>query len=172
VKKAERIYVAVDVSNLWKSCREQYGSNARLDFQILSELIPARLRPLSVSQHLVAYIVTNPKQKHHAFYTALRSYGFTIRERFMKYDKAAGKPTRTDWDVGMTIDAVAQLDSYDTYALVSGDGDFAQLLRFLNARKKRTMVLTFSGSASKKLYEAADDVVVLNEDIVYHLEGL
>ena len=169
MRNTKRIYVACDVSNLWKSCREQYGSNARLDFQVLSQLIPARVHPLSVKQHLVAYIVTNPKQKHHAFYTALRGYGFNIRERFMKYDKAGGRPTRTDWDVGMTIDAVSKIDEYDVFALGSGDGDFAQLLRHLKQNGKETMVLTFSGSASKKLYETADEVITLNEDAVYHL---
>jgi uncharacterized LabA/DUF88 family protein len=165
--ETERIYVACDVSNLWKLCRKQYGNDARLNFQTLSEVVPASRYPAPVRQKLVAYIVTNPKQSHHAFYATLRSFGFTVRERFMRFDKAAHKPTRTDWDVGITIDALVQAKKYDTFVLVSGDGDFAPLLRQLKQWKKRTMVLTFEAGTSKHLYDAADEVKLLTEDVVF-----
>lgn len=159
--------MACDVSNLWKSCREQYGSDARLDFQVLGRLISAKRHPNPVQVHPVAYLVTNPRQKHHAFYGALRGYGFTIRERFMKFDKSRGKPTRTDWDVGITIDALDALNTYDTFALVSGDGDFAQLLRYLKTKDKTTLVVSYSASISRSLYKVADEVITLGKDSMY-----
>lgn len=163
---AIRAYVALDVSNLWKSCKEQFGREARIDFQILSQFVPSRLRPEEVSQELVAYIVTNPKQRHHAFYAALRNYGYRVQQRYMKYDKA-DRPTRTDWDVGITIDAIDRIDSYDLFVLASGDGDFSQLLSYLHQRQKKTMVLSFENSTAKSLYKTADQLITLTEDVVF-----
>lgn len=159
--------MACDVSNLWKSCRDQYGLDSRLDFQILSRLLPAKRHPRAVDMCQVAYLVTNAKQKHHAFYSALRGYGYTIRERVMRFDKSKGKPTRTDWDVGITIDALDLVDEYDTFALASGDGDFTQLLRYLKLRGKNTVVVTFDCALSKSLYKVADEVIILGKDSVF-----
>jgi hypothetical protein len=60
--RVERIYVACDVSNLWKACREEFGQQARVDFQVLANMVPASRHPEPVRQKLVAYLVTNPKQ--------------------------------------------------------------------------------------------------------------
>ena len=140
--------------------------DARVDFQILSEMVPGSLHPEDVSQELVAYTVTNPKQKHHAFYAALKKYGYAVKERFLKYDKSQ-KPTRTDWDVGITIDALDKIDSYDLFVLVSGDGDFSLLLEHLSQKKKKTMVLSFAQSAAKSLYAASDTFIPLSRSVTF-----
>lgn len=158
--------MAVDVSNLWKSCREAFGGKARIDFQILSRLVQSHRHPDPVEQKATAYIVTNPKQKHHAFYAALRGYGYAVKERFMRWEKS--KPTHTDWDVGITIDALDKIDTYDTFCLASGDGDFSQLMRYLRTRGKTTMVLTFPHSGAKSLYKASTSVISLTEDVIYN----
>lgn len=170
MSEPERIFVAVDVANLWKSCRQQFGDAARVDFQVLSEFVPAMRHPSAVKQRLTAYLSTNPKQKHHVLSQVLRSFGYGIRERFMRYDKTSGKPTRTDWDVGITIDAIDQLTDYDTFVLVSGDGDFGMLLEYLKGKGKKTIVLTFEHSASRSLYEIADELHIFKDNIVF-VEG-
>lgn len=164
----DRYYVAVDVANVWKSCRLQYGDQARLDFQVLSAMVPALKHPSKINQRLVAYSITNPKQRHHSFSQVLRSFGYHVRERFLRYEKGLDKPTRSDWDVGITIDAIDQLDSYDTFVLVSGDGDFSQLLEYLKSKDKQTMVITFEKATARSLYEAADELHLLKEDVVYY----
>jgi uncharacterized LabA/DUF88 family protein len=166
--RVERIYVACDVSNLWKACREEFGQQARVDFQVLANMVPASRHPEPVRQKLVAYLVTNPKQSCKTLYRAMRGHGFDIRERFMRFDKSKGKPTRTDWDVGITIDALHHRDSYDTFVLISGDGDFSPLLRHLRIKcKKRTLVYSFNKSLARSLYSSAEQVIRLTEDVVY-----
>lgn len=163
----ERVFTAVDVSNVFKSCRETYGANSRIDFQKLAALIPSLRYPDSIQQRLLAYIVTDPDQKHHAFEQVLYSFGYQVKQRFLKYAKGLTKPMHSDWDVGITIDAVDQLDLYDTFALVSGDGDFSQLLDYIKKKGKKTLVLTFQKSTSKSLYEVADELHLFTNDIVF-----
>lgn len=165
-----RALVACDVANLWKSCREEFGDDARVDFQVLSQIVPTIVDE-EVNQKLIAYIVTNPRQKHHAFEAALRGFGYEIRERFLRYEKGLSTPFRTDWDVGITIDAIAAVGDYDTFVLVSGDGDFALLLDYLKGLGKTTIVLTFAHSSSKLLHDAADRIFYFSEDIVYKQPG-
>ena len=166
--ECERIFVACDVSNLFRSCRDVYGDSARVDFQILSAMIPAMEYPRTVNQKLMAYIVTDPKQRHHGFSNALCSYGFNVRERFMSREKAGDQLTRTDWDVGITIDAIDNIDNYDTFALVSGDGDFSILLDYMKVREKKTLVLSFEKCTARSLYAAADKHVMLTQSILFN----
>jgi uncharacterized LabA/DUF88 family protein len=168
MEERERIYTAIDLANLWKSCREEFGNEARVDFQVLSEMIPAMRHPSRIQQKLVAYMVTNPDQRHHIFAQVLRSFGYQVRERFMRHEKGLLKPMRTDWDVGITIDAMDQIDNYDTFALVSGDGDFSMLLEFLKAKGKKTIVLAFKRSTSQLLYGSADELRVFDEGILFN----
>jgi uncharacterized LabA/DUF88 family protein len=169
----ERLYVACDVSNLWRACRREFGVDARLDFEALGNLVPTLRRPADVTQRLVAYIVSHYKTKNEAFVEALSGFGYTIRERRMAYEKFKAtevKPTRTDWDVGITIDAIDLLNEYDTFVLMSGDGDFSQLLDYLRLRGKRTLVASFESSLAGSLYVSAHDVVKLDRSIIYQVQ--
>lgn len=167
MEDCERMYVATDVANLWRSCRDEFGALARVDFQILSEMMRGLRYPNQISQQLVAYIVTDPKQGHHSMSQVLRSFGYQIRERFLRHHKGMKKPTRSDWDVGITVDAIDRLNDYDTFVLCSGDGDFVYLLEYLKVRGKRVVVLTFEKSTALSLYETADELHILKGSILY-----
>lgn len=158
--------MACDVANLWKACRGQFGKDARVDFRVLSEVIPAILDG-PVAQKLVAYIITNPKQAHHVFVQALQDFGYEVRERFLRYEKGHGV-LHTDWGVGMAIDAIDKADEYDTFVLVSGDGDFSPLLSYLKEElHKETVVLAFQNSLSSVLHRASDLIYHFSSDIIY-----
>lgn len=166
----ERVYVACDVSNLWHACRKEFGEAARLDFLALSRLVPSLRQPQQVTQQIVAYIVSHYKKNSEAFVNTLRGYGYRVRERHMMYAKmeqTRTKPTRTDWDVGITIDAIDHLSEYDRFVLMSGDGDFGQLIDYLRHRGKETTVLSFKDALSRGLYDHANEVVTLDKSVVF-----
>lgn len=162
---SERVYVAVDAANLLRSCRDVHGHHARVDFQVLRDL-PCRLRGQDVTVQSVAYVVHDPARKVQTFSQVLHAYGYVVRARTMRHQKGILKPMHTDWDVGITIDALDKLDEYDTFVLVSGDGDFAQLLEYLRAKGKQTVVLSFEGTTSRLLYESADELHMLGVDVL------
>lgn len=167
-----RFYVALDVSNLWKSCQERYGEAARVDFRVLSEMLPT-LYPEPIQQRLVAYVVMNQmgsQQKPHAFVSVLHSFGYLVKQQFLhRVNKT--RTLYTDWNVGITIDAVAGIDDYDTFVLMSGDGDFSLLLEFLRDRGKKTMVMAFPTSISNTLNAAADELIPLTHSAVFGLDN-
>jgi len=171
----ERVYVAVDVSNLWHACRKQFGDTARLDFLALSKMVQALRHPAQIRQQLVAYTITHSRTRPGAFVNTLKTYGYEVRERHMSYTKVTKtlfKPFRTDWDVGITIDAIHAMSSYDTFCLMSGDADFDQLIDYLRYQGKHTLVLSFEDVFGRRLYNHADDVVMLDRSVVFERAGV
>ena len=160
-----RAYVACDVANISKSCKNEFGNSAKVNFKTLARVIPTIINE-EIDQKLVAYIVTSPKYNHQPFESALKGFGYDVRKRFMRYDKGMVTPFRTDWDVGITIDAIANSADYDVFVLVSGDGDFAMLLEYLRQLGKRTIAISFRGSSSHLLHDAADQLFYFSEDIL------
>lgn len=182
--KVERVYVAVDVSNLWHSSREQFGSNARVDFGKLRELVLGKpLARIPRKARMVAYTITAStrarangriryvdKSKNDRFLSTLEKIGFEIRNRDMHAEKGIKKSFHTDWDVGIAVDAIKYLDTYDTFTLVSGDGDYAILMEELRSKGKYVEVITVESTTSRILHATADRVIHITKDHLYFQE--
>jgi uncharacterized LabA/DUF88 family protein len=168
------ILVAVDVQNIWYAGKAQFGPFARLDYNKLLDLVKT-----SYSNHrlrLYAYTIT-PKtkltqegdiktidRKNEGFIFYLEQLGFKVKDRVVVREKNSEKPFGTDWDVGITIDAMKYSDRYDTFVLVSGDGDYNLLLEELVNQGKKTEVITFRSSTSRFLHQYAHRITYLTED--------
>jgi uncharacterized protein (TIGR00288 family) len=76
---------------------------------------------------------------------------------------------KADWDVGITIDAIRISPTVDTIVLVSGDGDFIQLVEYLKNQGKRVEIIAFNRTASSKLQEIADEFINLEDDLERYL---
>jgi uncharacterized LabA/DUF88 family protein len=72
---------------------------------------------------------------------------------------------KADWDVGIAIDIVRMSEKIDTVVLVSGDGDFTELLKYVRSRGIRAEVMAFKKTTSMKLVEEADAFTDLGGDI-------
>ena len=64
----------------------------------------------------------------------------------------------------LTIDARDGLSNYDAFVLLSGDGDFVKLIKYLKGMKKKTVVVAPSDRFSENLEKAANQIIYL-EDI-------
>lgn len=63
----------------------------------------------------------------------------------------------------MTIDALDGIDVYDVFVLLSGDGDFVKLIKYLKGKRKKTVVIAPSERLSDNLEEAANQVIYLED---------
>ncbi len=61
-----------------------------------------------------------------------------------------------NWDLGIAVDMIEQAEKMDIVALVSGDGDFAPVVRMLQRMGKKVEVYSFENTISSELREAAD----------------
>ena len=80
------------------------------------------------------------------------------------YDSTTGQfKHKCNFDVELTVDALDNIDKYDCVVLVSGDGDFVRLIKYLKGRKKKTVVVAPSKRLSWNLKRAANQVPYLDD---------
>jgi len=154
--KGQKVAVLIDVQNLYHSAKNLYS--ARVNFQEVLKLAVSE-RNLIRS---FAYVVRTKSGEEKPFFEALTKLGLEMRVRDLQ--EFYGGLKKADWDVGITVDAIRMAPSVDTVVLVSGDGDFLQLIEYLKNQGKRVEVMAFGRSASSKLKEAADEFIDIEKN--------
>jgi len=156
INKAQRIGVFVDVQNMYYSAKSMY--KAKVDFaQILKEAVNGR----SLIRAITYAIKTTIIKEETSFFDALEKIGFEVKTKDLQVFYGGHK--KGDWDIGIAMDMIELAPKLDTAVLVSGDGDFAELVRHLkHALGVRVEVIAFGKSSSSKLREAADSFIDLD----------
>ncbi len=144
----QRVGVFVDIQNMYYSAINLYDS--KVDFRkILNDGVAGR----SLIRAF-AYVVKADIGEEESFFEALEKMGFDVRSKDLQVFQGGQK--KGDWDVGLAMDAVRLAPKLDAVVLVSGDGDFTDLVRYLNSQGCRVEVMAFRKSTSSHLIEAAD----------------
>ncbi len=101
-----------------------------------------------------AYLFIGYQKKNHGLYAALQSDGYDLVFKEVTYDRA-GKP-KGNVDAELVLQAAAiDFVNYDKAVIVSSDGDFACLVRFLAAKGKLRTVLSPSAKKASALLKRA-----------------
>ena len=146
----QRVGIFVDVQNVFYAAKRMQG---KLDY---NKLLAAALRGrvLSVAY---AYVIRSPENPNPGFWDALADMGFTIRSKdlHVRQDGTA----KGNWDMGMAMDAVRLHDRLDIAVLVTGDGDFVDLMKLLQAEGLRVEILSFPHNTASELIDQADQYI-------------
>lgn len=152
----QRVGVFVDVQNMYYSARALYEQ--RVDFgQILQEAVGDRQLIRAF-----AYVIQADNEDEGTFFDALQERGYELRMKELL--NFHGGNSKGDWDVGLAMDVVRMVDKLDVVVLVSGDGDFKDLLQYVKGHGARAEVMAFGSSASSQLVAEADAVYDLAQD--------
>ncbi len=153
--KEQRVGVFVDVSNMYYSAKNLYG--AKVDFSKV-------LRQAVSNRKLIrafAYAIKADVGSEKDFFDALSIQGFEVRTKELQVFVDGAK--KGDWDVGLCMDVIRLMDKIDVMVLVSGDGDYIDLLDYSASRGVRTEVISFGRNSSSKLVDRADDFVDMDK---------
>ena len=151
----QRVGVFVDVQNLYYSARNIY--NARVNFSaLLKETVGSRKLIRAI-----AYVIRAQMPEEQTFFDALSKAGFEVKAKDLQV--FFGGIKKGDWDVGITMDMIKQMNKLDSIVLASGDGDYLPLVEYLKNFGVRVEVIAFGKSASSKLIEAADDFIDMDQ---------
>jgi len=165
-----RYFVAVDIQNLWYSCRHAHGNDHRVDYKRLQDLIldiATEEGDDDPELEVTAYIIVSAGHDQTNFITALRQLNFNVKKRHVFFDKKKKSANNSNWDVGITADAFANVDDYDVFVLVSGDGDFIYLIEPLKDKGKDVYVISFPDSLATSLSNAATKTFHIDDDVAY-----
>ncbi len=143
--------------NLYHSAKNLY--RAKVNFKEV-------LKTAEAGRHLIraiAYAIRTESGEEQAFVEALTKSGIEVKLKDLQIFPGGMK--KGDWDVGITVDAIALSNKLDTIVIVTGDGDFVHLVQYLKTVCGcQVEVIGFGRSTSGHLKEAADDFVDLGQD--------
>ena len=157
IKKEQRVGVFVDVQNMYYSAKNMY--KAKVNFaQILKEAVNDR----SLVRALTYVIKADIKEEKN-FFDALSKIGYEVKSKDLQ--TFVGGAKKGDWDIGIAMDMIELAPKLDTLVLVSGDGDFVDLLQHIKrAMGCRVEVMAFGKTSSSKLREEADEFIDMDKD--------
>lgn len=152
----QRVGVFVDVQNLYYSAKALYGQKVNFG-EILKEAIAGRRLVRAI-----AYTIKAEMPEEQSFFDALETIGYEVKSKELQTFASGQK--KGDWDVGITVDILKMAPKLDAIVLVSGDGDYADLLHHAKAEGCRVEVISFGKSTSQKLVEETDDFFDLDKE--------
>jgi len=104
----------------------------------------------------IAYVIKANIKEEKGFHDALEKIGYEVKWKDLQTFPGGAK--KGDWDIGIAMDTIELANKLDTIILISGDGDFVDLLQHLRrAMGCRVEVMAFGPSSSAKLREEADE---------------
>ena len=153
--KEQRVAVFVDIQNMYYSAKNLYQS--KVDFgKLLTYAVSGRKLIRAF-----AYVIKADVGSEKEFFEALGKIGYEVREKELQVFYGGAK--KGDWDVGLCMDAVRVMPKVDALVLVSGDGDYTDLLDYARSQGVRTEVFAFGKTGSSRLFAEADFVTDMGE---------
>ena len=144
----QRVAVFVDVQNLYYSAKNLY--NSFVDFGAILKSTLGRRKLVRA----FAYVIKAETGAENQFFNSLSVKGFEVKSKDLQVFYGGNK--KGDWDVGLCMDVIRMLPRIDTVVLVSGDGDYSELVEYAKSQGVRVEICAFSKTASSKLVDAAD----------------
>ena len=160
--KDQRIGVFIDVQNMYYSARQLYKGKVNFNV-VLKQAIAGRKLIRAI-----AYVIKADVKDEDTFYDALSDIGFEVKSKDLQVFYGGAK--KGDWDIGIAMDVMRLAPKLDTIVLVSGDGDFSDLLEHAKSLGCRVEVVAFGKTTSHKLREVADFFTDLDKDNKYLLK--
>ena len=116
-----------------------------------------------------AYVVQNPESDQSGFVSMLQQLSYQVKRKDLRL-RADGS-AKGDWDMGMAIDMISFADKLDVVVLVSGDGDFVDLVNLLKTMGPKVEVFSFPHNTARDLMEAADEYFAITEALLMRSEA-
>lgn len=155
-KTSQRVGIFIDTQNLYHSAKSLFSS--RVNYANLIEHVVGNREFIRA----FAYVIKSDSTDESKFFDALKEMGIEIRIKDLQVFYSGEK--KADWDVGIAIDIVRMTEKLDVVILMSGDGDFAEALKYVRSRGVRTEVFAFRKTTSSILLGEVDEFFDLGSD--------
>jgi uncharacterized LabA/DUF88 family protein len=153
---AQRVAVLIDTANLYHTTKHVYHTRAAFA-PIIERALCGR-----TAVRVIAYTINTETAEEKPFIESLENIGIEIKSKELITYKNGD--TKGDWDVGIAVDALNLASHIDVLVLISGDGDFAPLVKQLQSTGVRVEAVGFEQSMSQLLLDVVDCVVNLSID--------
>ncbi len=151
-----KVGVYVDSANIYRN------GGHRMQYDILREFACRDDGELMRLNTYVTYdrgrAETDPeyRRKTQGFHSALRDFGYKVIIKDVKWfiDDMGNRVPKANSDLDLAVDVLLQSENLDRILLVTGDGDFVQVVRALQNKGCRVEVVAFDNVAASLKQEA------------------
>lgn len=181
LKEYGRIYIFIDFSNvrpwakdLWKK-ENKDKFNIEIDIQKLSEVC-SLVKPERKTFYYGYYPKRDDLKKDDKLniqhrksifrISKARKSGFKTETKEIKmipvYDEEGHfikEMSKCNFDVEITMDMLQKIEKYDSVMLFSGDSDFSKLLKYIQNKGKKIIIVATRDSISIELNAIADKII-------------
>lgn len=130
-----RIYVAVDVSNLFYSIQKRF--NKKVDYRKIMQYCRSRgwvYRAMCYASQM--------NGKGDDFFNCLKTMGYDIKLKEVKTYVNKGQVTqKANCDIDMAVDILKCVEHFDELVLICSDGDMIPVVKFCQERGVKVHVL-------------------------------
>lgn len=167
LKNLKRVGVFVDAQNLYYTAKKEFSG--KLDYKVLLDKI---VRGSGKEERFLAgayaYLVESPDKDQTKFKKLLDSLGFQVKFRELLERPDGSK--KGNWDLGLTIDILQTISRFDVVIIVSGDGDFVDLIKYLKRHHDEVNVEVAAFPSrqrtSQRLIKEADYFHELGQEVI------
>jgi uncharacterized LabA/DUF88 family protein len=156
--KYQRVGVFVDVQNMFYSAK--HLRNSKINF---TNLMKAAVKGRQLIR-AICYVVESEDHDQSGFTDMLKTNGYEIKTKVLR-TRGDGS-AKADWDMGIAIDAISLADKLDIVVIVSGDGDFIDLVNHLKSRGCFVESISFQRSTCDDLITAVDHFTQVDESLL------
>lgn len=92
------------------------------------------------------------------FYRKLEEFGYELvlkPTKIYKSDDGESSIKKANCDVDMTLDLVRYMEQYNGAVVMSGDGDFVSVLKYLKEKKRKVTILSRGERSAKEIRQLA-----------------
>jgi len=155
--EADRIAIFFDMSNLYFAARDM---GIRIDYARLLDFLTSGRR----LHRAYAYLGYNPDdESSHSFITWLKRNGFRVKTKALR--RFEDGSTKANLDMELAIDLLTQAPHIDVAIIVSGDGDFVNLVDAAQNAGLRIEVAATPRQAATDLMDIADQFIDLEASV-------
>ncbi len=154
--KSQKVAVFVDVQNMYYSGMSLFNKKVNFENVLKNALSDRELI------RAFAYTIEADMDGEKGFHGALERIGYEVKTKGLQTFSSGAK--KGDWDVGIAMDVVRMIPKLDVVILISGDGDFSDMLNYAKSMGCRAEVMSFRKTTSSKLIAEADDFIDLSAD--------
>ncbi len=158
--ETDRIAIFFDMSNLYFAARDM---GIRIDYARLLDFLTSGRR----LHRAYAYLGYNPDdESSHSFITWLKRNGFRVKTKPLR--RFEDGSTKANLDMELAIDLLTQAPHIDTAIIVSGDGDFVNLVDAAQNAGLRIEVAATPRQAATDLMDIADQFIDLEANVAQY----
>lgn len=160
-----RVFIQLDIQNLFYAAKDK---NKFLDFKKIKSYFESSDDDIF---SIKAYTVKTSESNSNKFENLLKALNYDLNSKnaTITYGPDGTRHFHnTDQDMAICVDCMDNIDKFDKWVLMSGDGDFIDLIKHLRAKGKKVEVWTLPGkSFNKRICDHVDGIKFLSEEFFY-----